>query len=127
MACFIVPATEAIVTTVASKALENHEKNHPEEVKGSTPMSEKVGWLSKLLWGGSVLLAFEHLWHGEIVPFPPFLTAFNNPEEVPGMLHEMATTGVLMAVLVTLVWIGMVLVTSRWEAMQKEKKYDTGA
>lgn len=57
-----------------------------------------------MLWGGVILLCIEHMWHGEVVPFPPFLTAMNDPSEIPVMLHEMATVGVGMALLVTLVW-----------------------
>ena len=78
------------------------------------PFSVKLGWLNRLLWGGSALLAFEHLWHGEIVPFFPFLTAVADGE-VSGMLAEMSTTGVMMAVLVTVVWAAMLLVSSAME------------
>ena len=65
-----------------------------------------------MLWGGSALLAFEHIWHGEVTPWFPFLTAAGNPEDAMTMLHEMATTGVAMAVLVTAVWAGMVAVSN---------------
>ena len=65
-----------------------------------------------MLWGGSALLAFEHIWHGEVTPWFPFLTAAGNPEDAMAMLHEMATTGVAMAVLVTAVWAGMVAAVS---------------
>jgi len=34
-----------------------------------------LGWLTNMLWGGSLLLAFEHVWHGEETPWFPFLTA----------------------------------------------------
>jgi hypothetical protein len=70
----------------------------------------RLGWLNKMLWGGSILLAFEHLWHGEIVPWPPFLTAMKNPSDVAPMLHEIATVGTAMAVTVTVIWAVMVLV-----------------
>lgn len=60
-------------------------------------------------------MAFEHLWHGEIVPFFPFLTAASDPSEMQEVLHEMATSGVGMAVLVTAVWGAMVLVSSHLE------------
>jgi hypothetical protein len=63
-----------------------------------------------MLWGGSILLAFEHLWHGEIVPWPPFLTAMSNPADVGPMLHEIATVGTAMAVTITVIWALMVLV-----------------
>ncbi|MBQ1643361.1 MAG: hypothetical protein II103_02390, partial [Treponema sp.] len=49
-------------------------------------------------------LAIEHIYHGEVVLYPPFLTAMRNPEDIAEMLHEMATVGVSMAAIVTLVW-----------------------
>ena len=61
------------------------------------------------------MLAFEHLWHGEIVPWFPFLTAAGNPEDMSEVLHEMSTVGVTMALLVTFIWIGMVIVTTLME------------
>ena len=132
MACFLVPTTEAIVTTVAQKVLEKKEAKagaqtvttHSGVVLEKTPFSKKLGWLNKLLWGGSALLAFEHVWHGEVVPFFPFLTAAADPEEAAVMLHEMATVGVSMAVLVTAVWGCMLLVSKSLEqrALKKEKE-----
>ncbi len=114
MACFLVPAAEAIVTTVAAKALKKAE-NSSTEIRHTTNFSNKLGWLNKLLWGGSALLGFEHLWHGEVVPFFPFLTAVNDPASKAEMLGEMATTGVSMALLVTAVWVVMVAVSSAIE------------
>ncbi|MBO4471111.1 MAG: hypothetical protein J5841_05100 [Clostridia bacterium] len=121
MACFVVPAVEAIVVTVVRKVMEKKEKQ-PEEVDivldgvpektHKMPFSGKLKWLTNLLWGGSVLLAFEHVWHGEVVPWFPFLTAASDPADAAEMLHEMATVGVSMAVLVTLVWLAMVGVSS---------------
>ena len=81
MACFLVPATEAIVTTIVAKAVKSHEAKADEQTKvkalseDKLPLSKKITRLSGFLWGGSGLLAFEHLWHGEISPFFPFLTA----------------------------------------------------
>lgn len=98
MACFIVPATEAVITTVATKILKK---------KGSESGARFAGKLDKLnglLWGGSGLLAFEHLWHGEITPFFPFLTATADAESTQRMLYEMSTSGVAMAAVVTAVW-----------------------
>ncbi len=112
MACFIVPAAEAVVTTAITRVIQSKEAGR-EVPEGTIRFSEKMKWLNGLLWGGSGLLAFEHLWHGEISPFFPFLTKAADPTELQMMLHEMATSGVGMAVLVTLVWAGMVLVTSR--------------
>lgn len=114
MACFLVPATEAIITTVAARALARKEaKKETAQAKTDEtpriPFSRKLGWLNKLLWGGSILLAFEHLWHGEVVPWFPFLTAASDPESAAEMLHEMSTVGAAMAALVTLAWAAMLL------------------
>ena len=124
MACFLVPMTEAIVATVAKKVIEKKEKKAGIQTLTSAdgfkmekaPFSQKLGWLNKMLWGGSALLAFEHVWHGEVVPYFPFLTAAGEgPEAVSEMLHEMATAGVCMAAIVTVVWIGMLLVSKSLE------------
>ena len=53
-----------------------------------------------MLWGGAALLAFEHVWHGEVVPYFPFLTAATDPADRAQMLREMATVGVTMAALI---------------------------
>lgn len=123
MACFLVPAAEAVVTTLAAKLLKSREKARNVEIRlpdGSVetatrvPFSTKLGWLNKLLWGGSALLAFEHVWHGEIVPFFPFLTAVRDGE-TSEMLAEMGSAGVMMAALVTVVWFGMLAVSAMVE------------
>ena len=102
MACFVVPATEAIVTTIAKK------KTSGEAVK--SPFVKKLGWLNNMLWGGSALLAFEHVWHGELTLWFPFLTNAANKADAVVMLKEMATSGVAMAVAVTALWAGIVAV-----------------
>ena len=121
MACFTVPAVEAIAVTAVAFILQKREMARVQAVKTTdvseetkTPFSRKLKWLRNLLFGGSLLLAFEHVWHGEIVPWFPFLTAVENGEAAD-MLHEMATVGVTMAVLITAVWVGMVLVTNAIE------------
>lgn len=121
MACFIVPATEAVVATIASKRIKKETEvqvensNEEREPVTRIPFSKKLKWLTNMLWGGSALLAFEHVWHGEVVPWPPFLTAAANQADAMEMLQEMATTGVCMAVFVTLVWGIMLLVTHSME------------
>ena len=125
MACFAVPAAEAVITTVAAKVMESKEKNAEMaqvecegkqlEAASTLTFSRKLKWLRNLLWGGSGLLAFEHVWHGEIIPFAPFLTAAGNPADMMEMLREMATVGTGMAAVVTAVWAGMVAVASVME------------
>lgn len=114
MACFLVPASEAVITTIAQKAIRSKENKNDTDIVNDVPkvhFSEKLGWLNKMLWGGSALLAFEHLWHGEVIPTFPFLTAVQNGETAD-MLAEMGTAGVGMAVLVTLIWSGMLVASS---------------
>ena len=107
MACFLVPTAEALVISAVNKVQSAKEKKQEPAKEEKIPFSRKLRWLTNLLWGGSFLLAFEHVWHGEVVPFFPFLTAASNPEDAAEMLHEMATAGVGMAVAVTVVWLLM--------------------
>jgi len=125
MACFLVTAVEAAVVTIAAQSLKKTEKKDTpvvrteggntkvfeEEGAASIPWSRRLMWLANLLWGGAVLLAFEHIWHGEVVPWFPFLTAASDPGDLAEMLHEMSTVGVTMAVLVTSFWGVMMAVT----------------
>lgn len=114
MACFVVPAAEAIVVTAAYIAVKKREQRieAPKlsqgvdftEAPAKIKWSKKLSWLMSLLWGGVLLLAFEHFWHGEITAFPPFLTAMSSPGQTRQMLAEMSTVGVSMAVTVTAVW-----------------------
>lgn len=92
MACFLVPLVEGIALTAAKPLLKKN------------GLSTRLGDLQKMLFGGSFLLGVEHVYHGEVVFYPPFLTAMKNPEDIPEMLHEMATVGVSMAIVVTAVW-----------------------
>ena len=123
MGCFLVPVTEAVVTTVEARVIKSKETKETVNISSTDgsieevtkiKFSTKLGWLNKLLWGGSALLAFEHIWHGEVVPFFPFLTAVENGETA-GMLAEMGSAGVMMSVLVTAVWAGMLAVSAVME------------
>ena len=97
MACFLVPTAEAIVATIVTKYVEKKENASAEltmgaesamiETEGKIPFSRKLKWLTNMLWGGSALLAFEHVWHGEVAPWFPFLTAASNPADASVMLH----------------------------------------
>ena len=101
MACFIVPAAEAVVTKVAEGKLE--------EITGKSSYISRISWL---------LLAFEHLWHGEITPFFPFLTAMSSKADAIEMFKEMGTVGVSMAALITGVWVMMVKAADRITAKE---------
>ena len=106
MACFTVPLAEALVVSAVKSIALKKGSNKPTVLA----MRQKVATLEKMLYGGSFLLAAEHIYHGEITFYPPFLTALNSPAETAVMLQEIATSGVAMAALVTGVWaIGLAL------------------
>lgn len=120
MACFIVPASEAFLVRIVSKVVERKLKrgDFTKDDIGYTrtcAFIKKRKWLTNMLWGGSALLTFEHVWHGEIVPWFPFLTAAYSREASIAMIKEMATVGVVMALVVSVVWIGMVVVSHHLE------------
>lgn len=124
MACFLVSTAEAIVVTVAAKIVKNNEmkteslkleKNAAIETghEKKLPWSKKLMILAQLLWGGAFLLCFEHIWHGEVVPWFPFLTAMNDPGDTAEMLAEMGSIGVTMAIIVTVTWAIMMFAADR--------------
>ena len=129
--------TKALKGEAEGKSLMNGEKRYSSPLKnGNFPEGEahsaltnsgtlvglslrkKLHLLSNFLFSGSVLLAFEHFWHGEIVPFFPFLTGARTPEDSYTMLKEMSTVGVSMALLITGIWAVYCFVLER--KLQKE-------
>ena len=120
MACFVVSAVAAVGVGAAKYIVRHHEKKNelkvaePKEYKfgSEVKVSKKLGYLELALWSGSFVLAGEHLLHGEVTPYPPFLTAAGEgPEAVSEMLTEMGTVGVAMLLTLVLAWgIGVFLV-----------------
>ena len=100
MACFSAPATAAIITTVFKKKIP--EKYH-------------IGWFNTLVWGGSAGLFIEHLASGEIVTYPPFLTAMESPAETAVMLAEIMSIGVPMLAASAVIWAIMVVTANHIE------------
>lgn len=117
MACFIVPAAEGAVVKVIERRVE---RGGAGDLKAVARRAQRLRWLSDMLWGGSGLLAFEHVWHGEVVPFAPFLTAMQTPADALSMVREMATVGVGMALAVTAAWGVMCAVASAIERRANE-------
>ncbi|MBO3800642.1 MAG: hypothetical protein FGF52_06305 [Candidatus Brockarchaeota archaeon] len=90
MACFLTPMVVAVFTSIFRKKI---------------PNILMINILNLLLWGGVVGLAIEHFARGEVVPYPPFLTA--------GLEHvilEMVTIGIPMTMSVSGVW-GLIVLT----------------
>ena len=128
---------KAIKGEVDGKILMNSEKSYSFELKNENfpegeknlslkhsrrevglSLRKKLHLLSNFLFSGSILLVFEHFWHGEIVPFFPFLTGARSPEDTYTMLQEMSTVGVSMALLITVIWAIYCFVLER--KLQKE-------
>ena len=105
MACFIVPAIIGIGV-------------HSE--KGRIPAHWHPEWLTAMIFGGAAGLAVEHFAHGEIVPWPPFLTAMATPAATATMLGELMAVGVPMAIAVILAWAALVYAHNRWLAERAE-------
>lgn len=106
MACFLAPTTTAIVTSGLKKKIDP--KYH-------------LDWLNTMLWGGAAMLIIEHIVHGEVVFYPPFLTAMKNPADIPVMLKEIATVGVGMTIAIFAVWVIMVVVANKITEISRNK------
>jgi len=104
MACFLAPMAAGIITTVFRKKI---------------PAALKISWLNLMIWGGVSMLVIDHIASGEFVFYPPFLTAMQNPADIPVMLQEIAVVGGLMTIAIVFVWIILVAMTSR---MLRESK-----
>lgn len=116
MACFTVTTVAAIGVGVARHVVKHNEnKKHPTRVDpiklDNIPVSKKLGVLELALWGGSFILAGEHLIHGEVSFKFPWLTAVSEgPEAVSEMLTEMGTVGVGMLGIIVGAWaIGLLV------------------
>lgn len=121
MACFTVSAVGAIGVAVARHIVKHHEKKlelehkeAPVEKFGSdTKWSSKLGYLELMLFSGSFLLAGEHIIHGEVAPYPPFLTAMQSAEDTIEMWQEIGTVGVGMFAILVVAWaVGVIVVDS---------------
>ena len=107
MACFSAPLAAAIAAGVVRHAVKGKDAGDPETISWAT----KLGWLEKLFFGGCVLLAFEHVWHGEIIFQFPFLTGVRTGNGA-AVMQELITVGGAMTALIVAVWIGMLIASS---------------
>ena len=104
MACFLAPMAEAIGTSIVQK-----------KVGREKAKRLKLGWLNMILWGATAMLVVDHAINGEIVPWPPFFTAMQDPKGVSVMAKEIVLVGLPMAAIGTLVWGIIVMVARRRE------------
>lgn len=98
MACFLVAAAAGVFTTA---------------FRNKVPEKYHINWLNTMIWTGVLALLVEHIWHGEIVPWFPFLTAMSDPTDTAVMLTEMAQIGIPMLLGIVAAWAVMVYVANR--------------
>jgi len=109
MACFLAPLSLGVITTI---------------FKNKVPENLKIGWLNIMILGGALMLAIEHIAHGEIILTPPFLTAMQTPSEIPVMLEEMAVVGGTMTIAIVSIWAIMVYVYNKKPELKKNLMKD---
>lgn len=94
MACFIVPLTQAVATTIYRKRSNHH----------SSSFAQSLPRLEAMLYGGSAMLIVDHILSGEIMPVFPFFSALTVAGGGWTMLREMLTVGLPMSLIVTAIW-----------------------
>ena len=108
MSCFIVPLTQAVITTA-------YRKRHQKDIESpdASALKRHLPALEKMLWGGSVMLVVDHIINGEVTWRYPFFTALETAGGGEVMLKEMLTVGLPMSVVLTLVWMGYAFIKER--------------
>ncbi|MCW4029730.1 MAG: hypothetical protein NWE92_08810 [Candidatus Bathyarchaeota archaeon] len=102
MACFLAPMALAIVMTIVQVLTRHSELSH----------KLKLSALNAMLWGGVVILAAEHVFHGEITAWAPYLTAMSSQADTAVMLSEIASIGGSMTLAISGTWVAMLAVNS---------------
>ena len=127
MACFLVTTAAAIGVGAAEYVARHHEKKVENiNVEDKLINSKKLGYLELTLWGGSFLLAGEHVLHGEVTYKWPFLTAVSEgPDAAIEMLQEMGTVGVGMLAILVAAWFGGIFL-ARYLRKRKAKQVNEG-
>ena len=121
MACFVVTTAAAIGVGVARHIVKHKEKKNPEFAsKDRLVTSKELGALELTMFGGSFLLAGEHVLHDEVIFTFPFLTAVRDGDTLE-MLQEMGTIGVGMLAILVAAWFGGVLLV-RYLKKKKAKE-----
>lgn len=100
MACLLVPAATAVVTTTLRKRVSD---------------DFKIGWLNAMLWGGVLMLIIDHIISGEIIFSPPFFTAGFDQ-----ITRELLVVGLPMTLVTVLAWAGAVFFRIKF-GLRKEK------
>ena len=107
MSCFIVPLTQAVVTSAIRKSNEKHNRSEHSAFARHLPA------LEKMLWGGTLMLVVDHVINGELTWRFPFFTALGVEGGFGVMLREMLTVGVPMSLVLTAAWALWALLKER--------------
>ncbi len=102
MACFIVPMTQAIATSIARRRM----KGRVETTEN--PWLHQLPKLELMLWGGTLMLIVDHILNGEMTWEYPFFTILAHKEGFHLMMGEMLGVGLPMSVVISLFYVGLV-------------------
>ena len=92
MACFLLPLFVGILLLMLQR------------FAGEASEKLRIWVLDAMLLGGAGFLALEHLWAGEIVPWPPFLTSMASEADLAAFLNETLFVGGALTATVTGAW-----------------------
>ena len=93
------------------------------------PNIVRRAYLELTLGAGSIVLAGEHIFHGEVTPFPPFITAMADPADTAVMWQEIGTIGVGMFAILLVAWAAGVVIVDymKYRARKGTKSAAEGA
>lgn len=111
MSCFIVPLTQAMVTSAIRKSNQKHNRSNKSTFTRHLPA------LEKMLWGGSVMLIVDHIINGEVTWRYPFFTALEQAGGGAVLLREMLTVGLPMSLTITALWAVYAIIKERKKAV----------
>uniref|UniRef100_A0A7J3ZKQ3 Uncharacterized protein n=1 Tax=Fervidicoccus fontis TaxID=683846 RepID=A0A7J3ZKQ3_9CREN len=103
MACFVMPLLVGVVLAIIRRLWRGAERS-------------RLDMLVYLMLGGALVLAAEHVWHGEVVPWPPFLTAMKSPQAISVLVNEVVRVGGTMTLAVTGAWLSLLGLARRLQA-----------
>lgn len=104
LACFITPLLAALILSVVNRR--------------QWRWRDRFSLLTILMWGGAAALITDHVLTGELVPWPPFLTAWNPAHGLTMLLEEILFVGGTITSSIFAVW-GLALVAPRLLSSQK--------
>jgi len=112
MACFIVPLTQAFVTTAIRRGMSKKETTLGSSIVRHLPL------LEAMLYGGSAMLVVDHIASGELSIVYPFFTALSMAGS-DAIWHEVLSVGLPMSIVVTVLW--SVIVAIRAHRVQSSR------